>query len=162
MSPYIVICIIIIYFAVIFSVSYFSSKGNNINNFYKGNKNSPWWVVAIGMIGTTLSGVTFISVPGLVSTETKMTYFEVILGNFLGYIAIMYFLLPLYYKMNLTSIYGYIEQRFGKISYKTSAILFLLSKLIGAGFRLFIVILVLQITVFDPLNLPFEHSVFLF
>ena len=155
MSPYIVICIIIIYFAVIFSVSYFSSKGNNINNFYKGNKNSPWWVVAIGMIGTTLSGVTFISVPGLVSTETKMTYFEVILGNFLGYIAIMYFLLPLYYKMNLTSIYGYIEQRFGKISYKTSAILFLLSKLIGAGFRLFIVILVLQITVFDPLNLPF-------
>ncbi|MBS7377231.1 MAG: sodium:solute symporter, partial [Paludibacteraceae bacterium] len=111
--------------------------------------------MAIGMIGTTLSGVTFISVPGLVSTETKMTYFEVILGNFLGYIAIMYFLLPLYYKMNLTSIYGYIEQRFGKISYKTSAILFLLSKLIGAGFRLFIVILVLQITVFDPLNLPF-------
>ena len=155
MSPYLVISIIILYFAVIFSVSYLSSKGNNINNFYKGNKNSPWWVVAIGMIGTTLSGVTFISVPGLVSTATKMTYFEVILGNFLGYIVIMYILLPLYYNMNLTSIYGYIEQRFGKISYKTSAILFLLSKLIGAGFRLFIVILVLQITVFDPLHLPF-------
>ena len=143
MSPYLVISIIILYFAVIFSVSYLSSKGNNINNFYKGNKNSPWWVVAIGMIGTTLSGVTFISVPGLVSTATKMTYFEVILGNFLGYIVIMYILLPLYYNMNLTSIYGYIEQRFGKISYKTSAILFLLSKLNGAGIRLFILLLVL-------------------
>lgn len=154
MSPYLIICLIAIYFAIIFTISYISSKGNNINKFYKGNNNSPWWVVAIGMIGTTLSGVTFISVPGLVSTDAKMTYFEVILGNFLGYIAIMYILLPLYYKMNLTSIYGYIEQRFGKISYKTSALLFLISKLIGAGFRLFIVILVLQITVFDPLHLP--------
>ena len=155
MSPYIVISIIIAYFAIIFAVSYFSARKSSTSDFFQGGKSSPWWVVAFGMIGTTLSGVTFISVPGMVAGAAKMTYFEVILGNFLGYILIMHFLLPLYYRLNLTSIYGYIQQRIGHTSYKTSAVLFLISKLIGAGFRLFIVALVLQITVFEPLGLPF-------
>ena len=148
MSPYIVIAIIAAYFAIIFAVSYFSARKSSTSDFFRGGNSSPWWVVAIGMIGTTLSGVTFISVPGMVAGAAKMTYFEVILGNFLGYILIMHFLLPLYYRLNLTSIYGYIQQRIGHSSYKTSAVLFLISKLIGAGFRLFIVALVLQITVF--------------
>ena len=155
MSPYIVISIIAAYFAIIFAVSYFSSRKSSTSDFFRGGNSSPWWVVAIGMLGTTLSGVTFISVPGMVAGAAKMTYFEVILGNFLGYILIMHFLLPLYYRLNLTSIYGYIQQRIGHTSYKTSAVLFLISKLIGAGFRLFIVALVLQITVFEPLGLPF-------
>lgn len=152
MSPYIVIAIIAAYFAIIFAVSYFSARKSSTSDFFRGGNSSPWWVVAIGMIGTTLSGVTFISVPGMVAGAAKMTYFEVILGNFLGYILIMHFLLPLYYRLNLTSIYGYIQQRIGHTSYKTSAVLFLISKLIGAGFRLFIVALVLQITVFEPLD----------
>jgi solute:Na+ symporter, SSS family len=155
MNPYLVIGIIALYFAVIIAVSYFSARKSKDSDFYNGGGKSPWWVVAFGMIGTTLSGVTFISVPGWVASPAHMTYFEVILGNFLGYIFIMYILLPLYYRLHLTSIYGFIEQRFGFKAYKTSAVLFLLSKIIGAGFRLFIVSLVLQITVFEPLNLPF-------
>ncbi len=161
MSPYLVILIIALYFAVIFSVSFFSSRKGNESDFFKGGGKSPWWVVAIGMIGTTLSGVTFISVPGMVASAAKMTYFEVILGNFLGYIFIMNVLLPIYYKLNLTSIYGFIEKRFGSKSYKTSAYLFLLSKLIGAGFRLFIVALVLQLMLFAPLGLPFALNAFI-
>lgn len=160
MSPYLVISIIALYFIVIFSISIYTSKKSGNKDFFTGGKNSPWWVVAIGMIGTTLSGVTFISVPGWVASPAKMTYIEVILGNFLGYILIANILLPLYYKLKLTSIYEYIEQRFGKTSYKTSAYLFLVSKLIGASFRLFIVSLVLQITVFNPLNLPFALNAF--
>lgn len=155
MNPYLVIGIIALYFAVIIGISYLASRKSKDSDFYTGGGNSPWWVVAFGMIGTTLSGVTFISVPGMVASPAHMTYFEVILGNFLGYIFIMQVLLPLYYRYKLNSIYGFIEQRFGFRGYKTSAVLFLLSKIIGAGFRLFIVTLVLQITVFDPLGLPF-------
>ncbi|MDL2252101.1 sodium:solute symporter, partial [Odoribacter sp. OttesenSCG-928-J03] len=155
MNPNLSILIISIYFAVILAISYLCSRKAGIADFYKGGSKSPWWVVAFGMIGTSLSGVTFISVPGWVSSDAKMTYFAVILGNFIGYIIIAHVLLPLYYRMNLTSIYTYIEKRFGFRSYKTSAVLFLLSKIIGAAFRLFIVTLVLQITIFDPLNIPF-------
>lgn len=154
-TPYFVIGIIAIYFAVIIGVSWLSARRSKDSDFYNGGGKSPWWVVAFGMIGTTLSGVTFISVPGWVASPAHMTYFEVILGNFLGYIFIMYVLLPLYYRLKLTSIYGFIEQRFGFSAYKTSAVLFLLSKIIGAGFRLFVVALVLQITIFAPLGLPF-------
>lgn len=158
MNPYLSILIVILYFAMILLVSYFSSRKSGAADFYRGGNKSPWWVVAFGMIGTTLSGVTFISVPGWVSSPAKMTYFAVILGNFVGYLIIAQVLLPLYYRLNLTSIYTYIEQRFGFRAYKTSAVLFLLSKIIGAAFRLFIVTLVLQITIFEPLHIPFAFN----
>ncbi len=155
MNPYFSILIVLIYLGLILWVSYFSSRKSGTADFYRGGNKSPWWVVAFGMIGTTLSGVTFISVPGWVSSPAKMTYFTVILGNFVGYLLIAQVLLPLYYRLNLTSIYAYIGERFGFRAYKTSAALFLLSKTIGASFRLFIVTLVLQITIFSPLNIPY-------
>ncbi|WP_251621830.1 sodium:solute symporter [Odoribacter lunatus] len=155
MNPYISIFIVFIYFCFILWISYLSSRKSDTTDFYRGGNKSPWWVVAFGMIGTTLSGVTFISVPGWVSSPAKMTYFSVILGNFVGYLLIAHILLPLYYKLNLTSIYTYIEERFGFRAYKTSAVLFLLSKTIGASFRLFIVTLVLQITICTPLHIPY-------
>lgn len=155
MNPYFSIFIVIIYLGLILWVSYFSSRKSDTADFYRGGNKSPWWVVAFGMIGTTLSGVTFISVPGWVSSPAKMTYFSVILGNFVGYLLIAHILLPLYYKLNLTSIYTYVGERFGSRAYKTSAALFLLSKTIGASFRLFIVTLVLQITIFAPLHIPY-------
>ncbi len=161
MNPVTIIAIIAAYFTVILTISFLTSRKAKGVDFYTGSKNSPWWVVAFGMIGTTLSGVTFISVPGWVSSDAKMTYFAVILGNFIGYIIITMVLLPLYYRMNLTSIYTYINKRFGYYSYKTSAVLFLISKIIGAAFRLFIVALVLQITIFTPLNIPFAVNVFI-
>ena len=161
MNPWLSISIVIVYFALLLLISWFTSRKSTTADFYKGGNKSPWWVVAFGMIGTTLSGVTFISVPGMVSSPAMMTYFAVILGNFFGYIIIAQLLLPLYYKLNLTSIYTYIEKRFGYHAYKTSAWLFLVSKVIGAGFRLFIVTLVLQLTVFEPLGLPFVFNAIL-
>lgn len=161
MNPYFSILIVAIYLGLILWVSYFSSQKSGSADFYRGGNKSPWWVVAFGMIGTTLSGVTFISVPGWVSSPAKMTYFAVILGNFVGYLLIAHLLLPLYYRLNLTSIYTYIGERFGFQAYKTSATLFLLSKTIGASFRLFIVTLVLQITIFTPLDIPYAVNAFL-
>lgn len=158
MNPYVSIFILLCYFALILFVSYISARKSNTADFYRGSNKSPWWVVAFGMIGTLLSGVTFISVPGWVSSPAKMTYFAVIIGNFFGYLIIAHLLLPLYYKRNLTSIYTYIRQRFGYRAYKTSAALFLLSKIIGASFRLFIVTLVLQITIFSPLGVPYAAN----
>jgi len=155
MNPYLCISILIAYFALILWVSYRTGKQSGNADFYKGGNKSPWWVVAFGMLGTSLSGVTFISVPGWVSSPAKMTYFAVILGNFIGYLVIAHLLLPLYYRLNLTSIYTFIQKRFGFHAYKTSAFLFLSSKIIGASFRLFIVTLVLQITIFTPLHIPF-------
>ncbi len=160
MNPYFSISIVAIYLGLILWVSYFSSHQSGTADFYRGGNKSPWWAVAFGMIGTTLSGVTFISVPGWVSSPAKMTYFAVILGNFVGYLLIARMLLPLYYRRNLTSIYAYIGERFGFRAYKTSASLFLLSKTIGASFRLFIVTLVLQITIFTPLNIPYAANAF--
>lgn len=160
MNPYLSISIVAIYLGLILWVSYFSAHKSSTADFYRGGNKSPWWVVAFGMIGTTLSGVTFISVPGWVSSPARMTYFAVILGNFIGYLLIVQVLLPLYYRRNLTSIYTYIGERFGFRAYKTSATLFLLSKTIGASFRLFIVTLVLQITIFTPLNIPYAANAF--
>lgn len=158
MNPTLSISILIAYFAILLLISWYTSRQSGTADFYKGGNKSPWWAVAFGMIGTTLSGVTFISVPGWVSSPAKMTYMAVILGNFVGYLIIAQVLLPLYYKLNLTSIYTYIEKRFGYRAYKTSAVLFLLSKTIGAAFRLFIVTLVLQITIFEPLHIPFVFN----
>lgn len=160
MNPYLSIFIVSAYLGLILWVSYFSSRKSGSSDFYRGGNKSPWWVVAFGMIGTTLSGVTFISVPGWVSSPAKMTYFAVILGNFVGYLFISQVLLPLYYKRNLTSIYTYIGERFGFRAYKTAAALFLLSKTIGASFRLFIATLVLQITIFTPLGIPYAANAF--
>ncbi len=139
------------------------SKNDSGNDaFFKANKNSKWYLVAFGMIGTALSGVTFISVPGEVGNPAlQFKYFQFVLGNAIGFIVVATVLLPLYYRMNLTSIYGYIEQRLGKTSYKTAASIFLISRTIGSAFRLYLVVIVLQRYVFDYYGIPFTVTVFL-
>jgi Na+/proline symporter len=161
MTPFAILTLIVIYFGILFLISYFVSKKDSGNDaFFKANKNSKWYLVAFGMIGTALSGVTFISVPGEVGNpETQFKYFQFILGNAIGFLIIAKVLLPLYYRMNLTSIYGYIEQRLGTISYKTAATIFLISRTIGSSFRLYLVVIVLQRYVFDFYNIPFAVTV---
>jgi Na+/proline symporter len=162
MTPFAILTLITIYFGLLFLISYVvSGKDSGNEAFFKANKNSKWYLVAFGMIGTALSGVTFISVPGEVGNpETQFKYFQFVIGNAIGFIVIATVLLPLYYRMNLTSIYSYIEQRLGKISYKTAAIIFLISRTIGSSFRLYLVVIVLQRYVFDFYNIPFAVTVF--
>lgn len=161
MTPFAILSLIIIYFGFLFLISHFVSKKDNGNEaFFKANKNSKWYLVAFGMIGTALSGVTFISVPGEVGNpEMQFKYFQFVLGNAIGFIIIAKVLLPLYYRMNLTSIYGYIEKRLGSVSYKTAATIFLISRTIGSSFRLYLVVIVLQRYVFDFYNIPFAVTV---
>ncbi|WP_439553435.1 sodium:solute symporter [Flavobacterium macrobrachii] len=161
MSAGTILVIIIIYFGVLILISNLVSKKSSDNDtFFKANKNSKWYLVAFGMIGTALSGVTFISVPGNVgSPESQFSYFQFVLGNAIGFLIIAKVLLPLYYRMNLTSIYGYIEQRLGIVSYKTAASIFLISRTIGSAFRLYLVVIVLQRYVFDFFNVPFAATV---
>lgn len=161
MSAGTILAIIIIYFGVLILISNLVSKKSSDNDtFFKANKNSKWYLVAFGMIGTALSGVTFISVPGNVgSPESQFSYFQFVLGNAIGFLIIAKVLLPLYYRMNLTSIYGYIEQRLGTISYKTAASIFLISRTIGSAFRLYLVVIVLQRYVFDYFGVPFAATV---
>jgi Na+/proline symporter len=161
MSAGTILVIIIIYFGVLILISNLVSKKSSDNDtFFKANKNSKWYLVAFGMIGTALSGVTFISVPGNVgSPESQFSYFQFVLGNAIGFLIIAQVLLPLYYRMNLTSIYGYIEQRLGIVSYKTAASIFLISRTIGSAFRLYLVVIVLQRYVFDFFNVPFAVTV---
>ncbi len=156
-----ILIIIIIYFGLLLLISNVMSKKSTDNDtFFKANKNSKWYLVAFGMIGTALSGVTFISVPGNVgSPETQFAYFQFVLGNAIGFLIIATVLLPLYYRMNLTSIYSYIEQRLGIVSYKTAATIFLISRTIGSAFRLYLVVIVLQRYVFDSYNIPFAITV---
>jgi len=142
-------------------VSWLTSKKANNKTFFIGNKQSPWYVVAYGMVGASLSGVTFISVPGWVG-DTQFSYMVVVLGYLIGYFVIAQILLPLYYKLNLTSIYSYLETRFGFWSYKTGAFYFLISRIIGASFRLFLVVNVLQLFVFDAWGIPFGVTIALF
>jgi Na+/proline symporter len=162
MTPFAILTLIIIYFGILFLISHFVSKNDSGNEaFFKANKNSKWYLVAFGMIGTALSGVTFISVPGEVGNpETQFKYFQFVIGNAIGFLVIAKILLPLYYRMNLTSIYSYIEQRLGTISYKTAATIFLISRTIGSSFRLYLVVIVLQRYVFDFYNIPFAVTVF--
>ncbi|SCY38010.1 sodium:solute symporter [Flavobacterium caeni] len=157
-----ILTLIVIYFSILFVISHVTSKKNSDNDaFFKANKNAKWYLVAFGMIGTALSGVTFISVPGQVgSPEVQFKYFQFVLGNAIGFILIAKGLLPLYYRMNLTSIYGYIEQRLGHVSYKTAATIFLISRTIGSAARLYLVVLVLQRYVFDEFGVPFWATVF--
>ncbi|CAN5573370.1 sodium:solute symporter [soil metagenome] len=158
MSPQIVITIITSYFAVLLLISYFTSKNANSQTFFTANRASPWYLVAFGMVGASLSGVTFISVPGEVG-NSDFSYFQLVLGYLLGYFVIATVLMPLYYKLNLVSIYGYLKQRFGFYSYKTGAFFFILSKVVGASFRLFLVAGVLQLALFNAWNIPFWATV---
>lgn len=153
-----ILLIIAAYFGLLILVSYFTGKNSSNETFFKADNQSPWYVVAFGMLGASLSGVTFISVPGWVESS-KFSYMQVVLGYVLGYFIIIKILLPLYYKLNLTSIYTYLEQRFGTYTYKTGASFFLLSRIVGASCRLFLVANVLQLLVFDQLNIPFEITV---
>jgi Na+/proline symporter len=150
-----ILLIIIIYFSILLLISHFIGKRHSENEaFFLGNKKSPWYIVAVGMIGSSLSGVTFVSVPGMVR-NFDMTYMQMVLGFLLGYGVIVFVLLPLYYKLNLTSIYTYLESRIGKRAYKTGASFFLLSRTIGAAARLYVAALILQTYVFDEWNIPF-------
>ncbi len=160
MQPITILLFFLSYFIVLFGISYFMNKkaGSSNDTFFKANKKSPWYLVAFGMIGTALSGVTFISVPGAVEVN-QFAYFQFILGNAIGFIIVATVLLPLYYRLNLTSIYTYIEQRLGYFSYKTASFIFLLSRTIGSAFRLYLVVLVLQNFVFDKFGIPFSATV---
>ena len=161
MNPITILTLILLYFGLLIFISSIISKKDSSNDaFFKANKNSKWYLVAFGMIGTALSGVTFISVPGNVgAVENQFGYFQFVLGNALGFLIIATVLLPLYYRMNLTSIYSYIEQRLGNVSYKTAASIFLISRTIGSSFRLYLVVIVLQRYVFDFYHIPFALTV---
>lgn len=158
MSPVIVGSIILGYFFLLILISWITSRHSSDADFYNANRQSPWYLVAFGMIGASLSGVTFISIPGEVGTS-NFYYFQVVLGYLVGYFMIGAVLLPLYYRLNLVSIYTYLEHRFGFWSYKSGAFFFLVSRIIGSSFRLFLVAGVLQISFFDAYNLPFWVSV---
>lgn len=158
MTPTAILLLIACYFAVLVLISYFTGKENTNAAFFKANKSAPWYLVAFGMIGASLSGVTFISVPGAVEAN-QFGYLQVVFGYFFGYLIIAYVLLPLYYRLNLTSIYSYLHDRFGRVSYKTGSFAFLISRTVGASFRLFLVAKVLQLLVFDLFKVPFAITV---
>ncbi|MFT3737182.1 MAG: sodium:solute symporter [Breznakibacter sp.] len=158
MSPTLIVSIIIAYFSLLILVSYLTGKKTDNDTFFLGNRQSRWYLVAIAMIGASLSGVTFVSVPGWVA-KTGFTYMQMVLGYFLGYLAIAGVLLPLFYRLKVTSIYTYLEQRFGIFSYKTGAVLFMLSKTVGAAARLYLMANVLQLTLFDAMGIPFAVTV---
>ena len=149
---------ILAYFAILFGISRLTSRRADNNTFYRANRKSPWYMVAFGMIGASISGVTFVSVPGMVLTS-QMTYLQMCLGFILGYVAIAFVLLPLYYRLNLTTIYSYLGQRLGEKSYLTGASFFLLSKMTGAAVRFYVVCIILQQFVFDPVGIPFAVNV---
>jgi len=161
MTPAILLSFLLGYFALLVGVAYFTSRNSSDNaSFFIANRNSKWYLVAFGMIGTALSGVTFISVPGAVG-KSEFGYFQFVLGNAVGFIIIATVLLPLYYRMNLISIYTYLEKRLGKYSYKTGAVIFLISRTIGSSFRLYLVAIVLQKFIFDAWNVPFWLTIVL-
>ena len=161
MSPIAILTLIIVYFGLLILISNIVSKKSSDNDtFFKANKNSKWYLVAFGMIGTAISGITFISVPGEVGNpDLQFKYFQFVIGCAIGFIIVTKLLLPLYYRMNLTSIYGYIEQRLGVVSYKSAATIFLIGRTIGSAFRLYLVIFVLQRYVFDYYQIPFAITV---
>ncbi len=149
----------LLYTLLLFIIMWFSSRKATNKTYFTGNRKSPWFVVAYGMIGASLSGVTFMSVPGDVAT-TQLTYFGVVLGYILGYLVIAYVLLPLYYRLNVTSIYEYLGGRFGNEAHKTGSIIFIISRLLGSALRMYLVIYVLQIFIFDAWNIPLWVTAF--
>ena len=161
MTPIVILSILIIYFGVLIGISHYVGRKDSSNAaFFSANKNSKWYLVAFGMIGTALSGVTFISVPGEVGAPSgeQFKYFQFILGNAVGFIITATVLLPLYYRLNLVSIYEYFEKRLGFYSYKSAASIFLISRTIGSAFRLYLVVIVFQRYVFDAYNIPFAAT----
>jgi SSS family transporter len=158
MNPTLALLILIAYFGLLIAVSFYTARGADTTTFFTANRQSPWWLVAFGMIGTSLSGVTFISVPGAVG-KIGFSYFQVVLGYIIGYLVIGTVLMPLYYRLNLISIYGYLEKRFGYWSYKTGAGFFLLARTVGSAVRLYVAVNVLQLAIFNALGIPFEVSV---
>jgi len=158
MTPTLVLIVILAYFSLILGISQVTGRRADNASFFLGRRQSPWYIVAFGMIGASLSGVTFISVPGWVG-ESQFSYMQMVLGYLLGYFVIAQILLPLYYRLKLTSIYTYLEGRFGTWSYKTGASFFLLSRIIGASFRLYLVAGVLHISIFGNWNIPFWVTV---
>ncbi|MCX6231735.1 MAG: sodium:solute symporter [Bacteroidetes bacterium] len=161
MTPQLILFSFLAYTLLLFFITWLTARKANNRDFYIGNKVSPWYVVAYGMIGASLSGVTFMSVPGWVK-DTQFTYMMVVFGYFVGYLIIANVLMPMYYRLNLTSIYSYLEQRFGFWSYKTGAFFFILSRVIGASFRMFLVVNMLQVFIFDAWNIPFGFTVSIF
>lgn len=159
MPPWVILAVLLAYFGVLMLIGRLTARNAHKETFFLGERRSPWYVVAFGMIGASLSGVTFISIPGQVGSN-QFSYFQVVLGYVLGYLVIAFVLLPLYYRLNLTSIYTYLEQRFGPHAHKTGAAFFLLSRTIGAAFRLFLVALVLHEFLLKPLELHFSVAVF--
>lgn len=154
MNSLVLLLIIIAYFALLLGVSYYTSRNSNNDSFFVGNRNSNWMLVAFGMIGTSLSGVTFVSVPGAVGLDS-WHYLQITIGYVIGYFVIAFMLLPLYYKLKLTSIYGYLQTRMGMQSYKTGALFFIVSRLVGATARLYLVVNILQISILNSFNIPF-------
>ncbi len=154
MNPIVLLCIIIAYFGLLLWVAYQTGKGSNNDSFFIGNRKSNWMLVAFGMIGTSLSGVTFVSVPGAVGHDA-FHYLQITIGYLIGYVVIAYVLLPLYYRLKLTSIYGYLQHRMGRLSYKSGAWIFIVSRLVGATARLYLVVNILQISILDSLGVPF-------
>lgn len=154
MSPMIILSVLLIYFAVLFVISLRTSRNASNQSFFQANKSAPWFLVAFGMVGTSLSGMTFVSVPGQVGAS-HFNYFQVVLGYFIGYFAVAFILLPLYYRYNLTSIYTYLQHRFGMRAYKTGAILFIVSRTLGAALRLYLVVNILQLFVLNSMGIPF-------
>ena len=153
-----IIITVLAYFAILFGISHLTSRKANNDTFYRANRRAPWYMVAFGMIGASISGITFVSVPGMVLTS-QMTYLQMCLGFIVGYLVIAFVLLPLYYRLNLTSIYTYLGQRLGVRSYKTGASFFLLSKMTGAAVRFYVICIILQQFVFDPAGIPFAANV---
>ncbi len=161
MSPEAILISFLFYTLLLFVISWITSRKSNNDTFFIGNRKSPWYVVSYGMIGASLSGVTYISIPGDVG-NTNFSYMVIVLGYLLGYFVIANVLLPLYYRLKLTSIYTYLDSRFGPASYKTGASFFLISRIIGASFRMYLVVNILQIFVFDNWGIPFWFTVLLF
>lgn len=157
-QPIIIILTIAGYFLLLLAISYFASRGSDNSTFFTGNRRAPWPVVAFAMVGAAISGVTFISVPGMVVGK-GYAYLQMVLGFIVGYFAIAFVLVPLFYKRNLISIYGYLEERFGRSTYRTGAWFFFVSKMLGAAVRFFVVCAVLQLLVFNPLGIPFVFNV---
>lgn len=158
MNSTIILLIIVSYFGVLMLISHFTSKNTSDNSFYTGDRKSPWQVVAFGMIGAVMSGVTFVSIPGMVSNN-YFYYLQFVFGNVVGYVFITYVLVPIYYKLKLVSIYSYLEARFGPKAYKTGSLFFLISQSFGAALRLLLAAKILQYAVFDALNIPFYLTV---
>lgn len=158
MSTLLIFSIIIVYFSLIMVISYVTSKNRSDESFFTGDRKSPWFLVAFGMVGAALSGVTFVSVPGMVGNN-NFYFFQFILGNVVGYLFITFVLIPLYYRLKLVSIYGYLNQRFGNKTYKIGSLFFLVSQSFGAALRLMLAAKILQFAFFDKLNIPFYLTV---